>query len=170
MTINPGKVAMANSTSLTISNPVDSKTLLTLAHLAVNTAHQTRVRPATANKTLRIPLTRRIPTMVPTPAKASRINILLNIISHIQVNQVDTTLIAPHHQYLLTRANKAVHPVVIHRRLTVILDMATKDKEDKDMGSKVSREGMGSRAHHTEVLGLLLRRDGGPDFAIQMAF
>lgn len=73
------------------------------------------------------------------------------------------TLIAPHLRYHLTPANRAVDQVVIHHRLTVISDMATKDKEDKDMGSKVIREGMGSRAHLTEVPGVLLHRDGGPD-------
>lgn len=161
MTINPHKPVMVSNTSHTITNLVDSKIPLTLAPQAGNTAHQILVHPATPNKTLHIPHTLRTPTIVPTPAKVSSINILLNTIRHIQASQGVTTLIAPRPQYLPTPANRAVYQVVIHRRLTVILDMATKDKEDKDMGS---------RAHLTEGLGLLLHRDGGPDIAIRMTF
>lgn len=165
MTINPRKEVMASSTSHTIPSQVDSKTPPTLDPPAGNTAHQTLVRPAMGNKTLRIPRILRTPTIVPTPAKAS-LNILLNTIRHIQVSKVVMTLIALRHLSLLTPPNRAVCQVVIHLRLTVILDMATKDKEDKGMGSKVIREDMGSKAQRTEGLGLLLHRDGGRDYAV----
>lgn len=169
MTINPRKAVMASSTSHTVPNQVDNRIPPTLAHLVGNTANQTLVRPLTVNKTLHILCILRTPPIVPTPAKVNSINILLNTIRHIQVNQVDMTHITPRHLYLLTLASRVVYQGVIRRRLTVILDMATKDKEDKDMGSKVIREDMGSRAHRMEVLGPLLHRDGGPNFAIRIA-
>lgn len=169
MTINPRKAVMARSTSHTVPNQVDNKIPPTLAHLVGNTANQTSARPLTANKILHILRILKTPIIVPTPAKVSNINILLNTIRHIQVNQVDMTLITPRHLYLLTLASRVVYQGVIHRRLTVVLDMATKDMEGKDMVSKDSREDMGSRAHRMEVLGPLLHRDGGPDLAIRIA-
>ena len=161
---------MARSTSLTVPNQVDHRIPPTLAHLVGNTANQTLVRLLTANKTLRILRILKTPPIVPTPAKVNSINILLNTIRHIQVNQVDMTLITPRHLCLLTLVSRVVYQGVIHRRLTVILDMATKDMEDKDMASKVIREDMGSRGHRMEVLGPLLHREGGPDIAIRIAY
>lgn len=166
MITNPRKEVMASSTSHTVPSQVDSKIPPTLDPPAGNTAHQTLVRPATASKTLRIPRTLRTPATVPIPAKASSLSILLNTIRHIQVSKVVMTLIALRHLSLLTPPNRAVYQVVIHLRLTVILDMATKDKEDRGMGSKVIREDMGSKAQRTEGLGFLLHRDGGCDYAV----